>query len=159
MKIRRARPCDSDTIIKLLYQVQKVHSDARPDIFKESAKKYSSKELADIISDDMRPIFVAVDENDHVLGYAFCILEIICGSENLADRKTLYIDDLCVDETLRAQGIGRALYDHVLSFARENKCHSITLNVWNLNGSAMRFYEKCGLSPLKVTMEKLLQEA
>lgn len=156
MNIRRAQIKDSDRITTLLYQVQKVHSDARPDIFRQGAKKYTADELSDIIADDTRPIFVAVDENDTVLGYAFCIYEITENSTNLADNKMLYIDDLCVDENLRGKHIGSALYEYVVKFAKENGFDRITLNVWCLNESAMRFYEKCGLSSLKITMEKLL---
>ncbi len=156
MNIRRAEIRDTCKINALLYQVQKVHSDARPDIFRPGAKKYSSEELSEIIPDEGRPVFVATDETDTVLGYAFCIFETVKDSANLTDRKTLYIDDLCVDESVRGKRIGSALYEYVLNFAKETGCHNITLNVWNLNRSAMRFYEKCGLSPLKVTMEKLL---
>ncbi len=156
MNIRRAENKDACKINSLLYTVQKVHSDVRPDIFRQGAKKYSSEELLAIISDDSRPIFVATDDTDTVLGYAFCIFENIRDSANLTDRKTLYIDDLCIDESLRGKHIGTALYEHVVKFAKETACHNITLNVWNLNEGAMRFYEKCGLSPLKVTMEKLL---
>lgn len=156
MNIRRAQTKDSERITALLYQVQKVHSDARPDIFRPGAKKYTEEELSEIITDDTRPIFVAVDENDLVIGYAFCIYEIQKNSTNLSDNKMLYIDDLCVDEDMRGMHIGGALYDHVLKFASENGFDRITLNVWCLNEGAMHFYEKCGLSPLKITMEKLL---
>lgn len=157
MKIRRAELKDSDKIISLLYQVQKVHSDARPDIFRQGAKKYTSEELHEIIADvSNRPIFVATDDSDKVLGYAFCIIEEIKDSVNLSDRKSLYIDDLCIDETLRGKHIGSALYEYVLNFAKSENCHHITLNVWSLNENAMKFYEKCGLSPLKITMEKIL---
>ena len=69
---------------------------------------------------------------------------------------TLYIDDLCVDEKSRGQHIGRAIYEYVLKFAKENGCYNVTLNVWACNESAMKFYEKCGLSVQKIGMEKIL---
>ena len=72
------------------------------------------------------------------------------------DRKTFYIDDLCVDENVRGKHIGTHLYKYVLSEAKKKGCYHVTLNVWCLNESAMRFYEKCGLSPLKITMEQIL---
>lgn len=156
MKMRSAAEKDIPRIMELLYQVQAVHANGRPDIFKQGAKKYEEDELREILADLQRPIFVAVDETDRVLGYAFCIYEEVKDSTNCQDMKTIYIDDLCVDEACRGQHIGTALYEYVRDFAKENGFYRITLNVWCLNEPAMRFYESCGLNPLKVTMEKLV---
>ena len=90
------------------------------------------------------------------MGYAFCIFQQHIGSHILTDIKTLYIDDLCVDEILRGQHIGRQLYDYVVQFAKESGCYNVTLNVWSCNESAMHFYEKCGLKPQKICMEVIL---
>lgn len=156
MTIRRAGERDLARITELLYQVQKVHSDGRPDLFVAGAKKYDEEALRQILRDDQRPVFVAVDEADWVMGYAFCIYEQTLPGGSLKPIKSLYIDDLCVDEALRGRGIGRALYDHVVSAAQKSGCYHITLNVWNLNEKARRFYERCGLKPLKTVMEQVL---
>lgn len=156
MEIRRAKAKDSKRINELLYQVAKIHADGRPDIFKTATKKYTDEELIKIINNDETPIFVAVDENDFVLGYAFCVYQITEGSTLLVDKKTLYIDDICVDENTRGQHIGKSLYDYVLAFAKEIGFDNITLNVWTLNDGAYKFYEKCGMTPLKIMMEKKL---
>lgn len=156
MLVRRAEEKDINRINELLYQVQKVHSDGRPDIFIPGAKKYTSDDLKQILCDKMRPVYVAVDEKDIVTGYAFCIYEEVKNSGSLQAMKTLYIDDLCVDEACRGRNIGTLLYEHVVKEAKKNDCYRITLNVWCLNESAMRFYEKCGLQPLKVMMEQVL---
>lgn len=156
MNIRRAQIKDIKDINRLLLQVLTVHHNGRPDLFKGNCTKYTDEELAAIILDDSRPIFVAVDEADKVLGYAFCIFQQHLNNNILTDIKTLYIDDLCVDETLRGQHIGRQLYDTVLTFAKENNCYNVTLNVWSLNETAMKFYENCGLKPQKVGMETIL---
>lgn len=156
MKIRRAMERDMDGINKLLLQVCMVHHIGRPDLFKKGAKKYTDEELRAIIHDDETPILVAVDEEENLLGYAFCIFERHKDSHILTEITTLYIDDLCVDETLRGQHIGKTLYDAVLSFAREQGCYNVTLNVWSCNENAMKFYEACGLVPQKVGMEVIL---
>ena len=156
MEIRRAKEQDMDGINDLLMQVCLVHHKGRPDLFKYGAKKYTDKQLRELIADDQRPIFTAVDENDKVLGYAFCIFQQHMNDNILTDIKTLYIDDLCVDEKIRGQHIGKSLYEYVLDFAREQKCYNVTLNVWSLNESAMKFYQSCGLKPQKVGMEILL---
>lgn len=156
MNIRRANTKDMTGINDLLRQVLNVHHEGRPDIFKAGAKKYTDEELAAIIADDTKPIFVATDAENRVLGYAFCIFIRHENNNILTDIKTLYIDDLCVDECHRGEHIGRALYDFVVKFARESGCYNLTLNVWSCNRSAMKFYEKCGLLPQKVGMELIL---
>ena len=155
-EIRRARECDMKDINRLLVQVNMVHHQGRPDLFRAGKKKYTYKQLRKLIHDDSRPIFVAVDEQERVLGYAFCIFQQHLDDNILTDIRTLYIDDLCVDETIRGQHIGKSLYEAVLAFARESGCYNVTLNVWTLNEGAMKFYEKCGLKPQKVGMETIL---
>ena len=156
MNIRRALPSDIPGINRLLRQVLMVHHDGRPDLFKANAKKYTDEQLAELLADDKRPVFVAIDENNHLLGYAFCIFEQHIGHSILTDIKTLYIDDLCVDESVRGHHIGRSLYDYVLDFALQAGCYNLTLNVWACNEGAMKFYERCGLKPQKVGMEQIL---
>lgn len=156
MIIERAQIKDMEGINKLLKQVLMVHHNGRPDLFKADVKKYTDEELAAIIQDDSRPIFVARDEMGTVMGYAFCVYQQYVNNNILTDVKTLYIDDLCVDETLRGQHVGKQLYDYVLAFAKENGFYNVTLNVWSCNEGAMKFYEKCGLKPQKVGMEVIL---
>lgn len=156
MNIRRAVKADMNGINNLLNQVLMVHHNGRPDLFKANVKKYTDEELELIIEDDTKPIFVAVDENEEVLGYAFCIFIQHLNNNILTDIKTLYIDDLCVDENRRGMHIGKQLYEYVVLFAKEQGCYNLTLNVWSCNESAMKFYEKCGLEPQKIGMEKIL---
>lgn len=155
--IRRADARDIPTIDKLLFQVHKVHSDVRPDLFKQGAKKYTDKELADIFSNDETPVFVA-EKFGAVVGYAFCVKKQFIDDNNMTDVKTLYIDDLCVDENERGAGIGKTLYEYVIDYAAENDYYNVTLNVWADNKNAVAFYEKIGLRIQKIGMEKILKE-
>ena len=156
MDISRATPNDMEAINKLLLQVLTVHHEGRPDIFKENTKKYTDAELLEIIADDTKPIFVAKDADGKIIGYAFCIFQQHTNSNILTDIRTLYIDDLCVDETCRGKHVGKSLYEYVVQFAKQSGCYNITLNVWALNESAMRFYEACGMKVQKTGMETLL---
>ena len=153
--IRRACEKDIPKIEDLLLQVCLVHHNGRPDIFKVGTK-YSKEELKALLNDESRPILVSVDENDEVMGYCFCIYQQHESNSVLTDIKTLYIDDLCVDEKLRGKHIGMELYEAAVALAKESGCYNLTLNVWSCNPSAMRFYEKCGLVPQKVAMELIL---
>jgi len=155
MEIRKAKKEDLAGINSLLYQVLEVHHKGRPDLFYGGVKKYTDSEILEILQDPARPVFVAVEEGA-VLGYAFCIFQQEKNSHVLTDVKTLYLDDLCVDETTRGKGVGKALFAHVKNFAKEEDCYNLTLNVWACNPSAMAFYEKCGLVPQKVYLETIL---
>ena len=108
--IRLAIEKDIPKMMDLLSQVCLVHHNGRPDIF-NIGTKYSVEQLAELLRDDTRPILVSVDENDNVIGYCFCILQQHVGDNILTDIKTLYIDDLCVDENLRGKHIGKELYE------------------------------------------------
>ena len=146
---------DIPKIGDLLSQVCLVHHNGRPDIF-NVGRKYSSEQLKELLKDKNRPILVSVDQNDNVMGYCFCIFEQHVNHSVLTDIKSLYIDDLCVDENLRGKHIGKELYQAAVEFAKENGCYNLTLNVWSCNTSALRFYESCGLLPQKIGMELIL---
>lgn len=156
MIIRRAEKKDLSRVNDLLHQVLEVHANGRPDIFISGSKKYTDEELLAIFENDLTPTFVAEDETDGVVGYAFLIVKETLGSHILQNRRELYIDDLCVDERCRGKHIGTALFRHVEEFAKNQDFDAVTLNVWALNESAIKFYEKCGFAPLKTVMEKVL---
>lgn len=153
--VRRAGNQDIPQIMNLLIQVDMVHHNGRPDIFKGPATKYSENELKKIIENDTTPVFVYV-EDDKVLGHAFCIHRQITDDSVMTDIRTLYIDDICVDEEARGRHVGASLYEYVREYAKKEGFYNITLNVWSCNPSAQAFYEKMGFVPQKVCMEKIL---
>ena len=153
--VRMALEKDIPKIEELLRQVDLVHYNGRKDIFKVG-QKYNAEQLKNILKDETKPILVSVDEKDEVLGYCFCIIMQNQNNSVLTNIKTLYIDDLCVDEKLRGKGIGKDLYNSAVELAKNNGCYNLTLNVWSFNTSAIKFYEKLGLTPQKTTMEKIL---
>ncbi len=156
MTILRAAQAHLDGINRLLYQVADVHHQGRPDLFRANAKKYSDAEILRILADPDTPVFVAVDAQNTVMGYAFCIIQEQKGHPLLMDCKTLYLDDLCIEESLRGQQIGKTLLEYVRSYAETIGCYHLTLNVWSCNPAAMRFYENNGFHPMKTGMELLL---
>ena len=153
--IRRGNEKDLEGIKKLLLQVNQLHADGRPDLFKSGGIKYTDAELREILADDSRPVYVFAP-GDQVLGYVFCVFEETKETSSLRAIRTLYIDDLCVDETARGQHIGQQLYDRAVRLARESGCARVTLHAWNFNEKAFGFYEKLGMTPLYTTMEQRL---
>ena len=152
--VRKACKDDIASIIRLLHQVNMVHHVIRPDLFKPHTTKYDEQELEALLDDDTKPVFVYDD--GQVLGHAFCQLTEVSGHKLLCDVKTLYIDDICVDEAARGRHVGKALYEFVCDYARSIGCHNITLNVWQGNDAAFCFYKSMGMQVQKTGMEMIL---
>ena len=152
--VRKAEKRDIGAIIRLLHQVKMVDYEKRPDLFKPYTTKYDEQELEALLGDDSKPIFVYDD--GEVLGHAFCQISEVKNHRLLQDAKTLYIDDICVEETARGRHIGQSLYEYVRDYARSIGCYNITLNVWEGNDSALSFYRSMGMQVQKTGMETIL---
>ncbi len=156
--IRRADSRDIDKTMKLLGEVLELHATLRPDIFISGTTKYTRGELQAIFDNDQTPVFAAIDGSGEMVGYAFCVMKRQPFSTNMHDFSTLYIDDLCVDENCRGQHVGTLLFEHVKQYAKEQGCHDVTLNVWEGNDNARRFYEKMGMFVKETQMEIILDK-
>ena len=169
--VRRANKNDIGRIIELLHQVDMVHHVIRPDLFKPNTTKYNEQELEALLDDDSKPIFVYETEAPQpngeqaaaggqdeslVLGHAFCQVTEVRDDKLLQDIKTLYIDDICVDEKARGKHVGKALYEHVRDYAKSIGCYNMTLNVWEGNDPALNFYRKMNMGIQKIGMETFL---
>lgn len=156
MTIRKAQEKDISRIIELLGRVLQIHAEIRPDIFIPDTTKYTEQELATLLKDEKKPIYVAVNEEDVCLGYAFCQVKEQPFSNNMVQFQSLFIDDLCVDRFARGQHIGESLFDYVKQEAKKMGCYEVTLNVWAGNTSAEKFYEKMGMKTKERQLEYIL---
>lgn len=154
--IRHACAEDRDAVMELLSQVLELHANIRPDIFVPGSTKYTDRELLNIFENDQTPVFVACDEEGRVVGYVFCQIRKQPFSTNMKDFRTLFMDDLCVDQSCRGAHVGRALFEYAKRFAKENGCYDLTLNVWEGNDNAIAFYRKMGMFVKETQMEMIL---
>ena len=152
--IRLATTNDIPRLLELLHQVNMVHYERRPDIFKPHTTKYNAEQLQDLLTQPDKAIFVYEDES--VQGYAFVQMEDVHDDILLQDMRTLYIDDICVDKQARGKHVGKQLFEHVRAYAEKLGCGAITLNVWEGNDAAMAFYRKLGMSVRKTCMEMMI---
>ncbi len=155
MNIRNAENKDAKRIVSLLSQVLELHADIRPDIFQTGTTKYTENEVEELIHNESRRTYVAVDENDELIGFALCEIRNI-NSHNMVPRKEMYIDDICVDVSARGQRTGSQLFEYVKKEAKKLDCYEITLNVWEGNNSAKAFYDKMQMKPKSTMMELIL---
>lgn len=152
--IRRATQEDIPAILRLLEQVLAVHHQGRPDLFREKGTKYSGPELLEMMGQADVPIFV-LEESGSVAGYIMCKMLKADGAAQ-EPITTLYVDDLCVDESARGKGIGRQLMDYARDYAREQGCHNLTLHVWEGNPGAQAFYASMGMKKQYTCLEWVL---
>lgn len=153
--IQQATQQDIPQLSKLLQYICDLHSKIRPDLFAAGKSKYNEQQLLELLQDSSRPIFVYRNEEGLAVGYIFCAVKLWQG-EGFVSQKSLYIDDLCVDQQYQHQGIGKALFNHARNYAKEIQCHNITLNVWQGNDSAIKFYQNLGLSVQRTFLEEIL---
>lgn len=157
MNIRRATDADISEVLRLLSQVLEVHAAIRPDLFIPGTTKYSRDELSEMFSDDTRPVYIASDNEESIMGYVFCQIQEPPFTSTMIPRKILYIDDFCVDEKARGKHIGSGLFDFVRDEAKRLGCYEITLNVWEGNDGANSFYRALGMKPKETQMEYILE--
>lgn len=155
LQIRRAVQTDIPALQSLLLQVERIHCDGRPDIFRDGGVKFTNEQLKELLSDESRPVFCAVADG-RVVGYVFCIIGEISGDPMLRDAKTLHLEDVCVDESCRGSGVGGELMEFVKSYARDNGFTRIDLDVWEFNDRAREFYIKHGFGVQKRRMDLVL---
>jgi ribosomal protein S18 acetylase RimI-like enzyme len=154
--IRRAGTGDIGRLMELLGEVLELHAKIRPDIFIPGTTKYTEAELAELLKDEERPVYVSVDEDGRVWGYAFSQVRRQHFTTNMVTFESMFIDDLCVDSSRRGQHIGESLFEHVKDEAKRLGCYEVTLNVWAGNDAAERFYEKMGMRTKERQMEYIL---
>ncbi|MBQ3866507.1 MAG: GNAT family N-acetyltransferase [Clostridia bacterium] len=157
MKIRRAVASDAARVEALLSQVLEIHARIRPDIFISGTTKYTSREICAMFKNDEKPVYVALDPVGTVIGYAICAVKEQPFSNNMVPFRTLFVDDLCVDEGARGRGVGEKLFSHIKAEGKRLGCYEVTLAVWEGNDAARRFYEKMGMKVKESIMEYVLE--
>lgn len=157
MNIRRAENKDIPRITELLSQVLELHAAIRPDIFISGTTKYTKEELEDMVKNNSNPIYVAADDKDNVIGYAFCQIKKQPFSNNMVPFQSLFIDDLCVDKKTRGKHVGKALFEYVKEEAKSLNCYEVSLNVWEGNDNAINFYKSMGFKTKEMQMEYILK--
>ncbi len=144
--IRESKKEDSPAVYSLLRVIAELHKTGRPDIFVDLVSKYTLDEVGARLSQNDSGVFVA-EYQSNVVGYVFCEVK------TEGSGKTLYIDDLCVDQSVRRMGIGRMLIDKAAEYAKQKNCCRLMLNVWEFNKSAVEFYENYGFETRSRHME------
>ena len=152
MQVRMAREEELKKVNLLRRQVNLVHVQGKPEVFKPVFSDALRDHIYTLWRDPQQAIVVA-EERGEVLGFA--VLHHIVRPETpfMYERDFLDIDEFCVDEAHRRQGVATAMIDFIRDYARERDFHRIELNMWEFNEGALAFYEAAGFVTYRRYME------
>lgn len=150
--VRFAQEKDLDRINELRKQVNDIHVEGRPDIFKagfgaelrDHAQKLLCGENSDII----------VAERDGIICGMACVDYVNKPETPFGNARCFYhVQEIAVDANHRRQGVARELLEFMIADAKNRKLGKIELDVWEFNDSAIEFYQAVGFRQTRRWME------
>ena len=154
-EVRWARENELERVNELRMQVNAIHVAGKPEVFKPGFPEELRNYIYAIHKDPEQFITVAVKDGT-ICGFA--VLHHINRPENpfMKERDFLDIDEFCVDEAFRRQGVASEMIDFIREFAKEKGFHRIELNMWEFNQDALAFYEAAGFQTFRRYMEMFI---
>ena len=152
MMIRFATEADLPRVNELRAQVNALHIAGKPEVFRPGFSPELQEHVYTLFSAPGHAILVAEGECG-IVGFACVKLVDRPGSPYRLPQKFLDVDEFGVDETVRRQGTGRALFEAVREHARALGAERIELNMWEFNQDALKFYEAVGFRTYRRYME------
>ena len=147
---------DADAIGGLTAEVQQLHREALPDIFKSpSDKLFSREKLATLLQDANSTVAVA-ESNGEIVGYVYGVIMHRPENDFKKAEKYVYIQQIGVRKDARRQGVGRALIAFIERKALASAVTGLQLDYWAFNTRARSFFESCGFSASQVMMRRRL---
>ena len=154
-EVRWARENELERVNELRMQVNALHVAGKPELFKPGFPEELRNYIYAIHKDPEQFIAVAVKDRT-ICGFA--VLHHINRPENpfMKERDFLDIDEFCVDEAFRRQGVASEMIAFIREFAKEKGFHRIELNMWEFNQDALAFYEAAGFQTFRRYMEMFI---
>lgn len=156
--IRNAASSDCEKIRPLQKEIADLHHAGRPDLFQTQARYFTQADFDARLADPNHFVYIAENEGE-VVGYAFAWIIPYRNHSTYIDFDCFYIDDICVLQKCRRQGIGKALFTRCKEQAKRSGCKMMDLGVWSFNKDAIKFYESCGMTERIRRMQYRLEES
>ena len=155
MTVRFAREDELARVNELRRQVNELHVEGRPDIFKAGFREELGELVYELFRDPRKRIVVCED-GGAIRGYA--VLNHIEKPENpfMLERDYLDLDEFGVDESYRRRGAASAMIAFIRDWARGEGFGRLELNMWEFNAGALAFYEAVGFTTYRRYMEMKL---
>ena len=145
-----ARSDDREAVNALALQTHAMHVAWRPDLYEMVPELYPEERFLEAVK--QRQLYVA-RIGGVVAGYALLKIRNY-DWPGVVRRKVMEIDELCVDELCRGQGIGTEILQDIHALARAFRCTDLQLGVYPQNDDAVGFYQKCGFTIRSITMQR-----
>ena len=145
-----ARSEDREAINEMARQVHAMHVQWRPDIYEMVDELYSEQRFQDAIRE--RQLYTA-KLNGVAVGYVLLKMRSY-DWPGVVKRKVMVLDEICVTEKARRQGIGTAMMEDVRALAKAFRCTDLQLGVYPQNDEAVAFYQKCGFTIRSIDMQR-----
>jgi ribosomal protein S18 acetylase RimI-like enzyme len=144
VRIRRATAQDYEALCEIIEDVDALHREALPSIFRESSGPVRERAyLLGLLADEDHGLFVAEIEGQ-AAGYVHVTARDAPPIPILVPRRVAVVDNVVVKEAYRRSGLGRALMGRVEQWAQAKGATEVELNVYEFNEAAIAFYESLG---------------
>lgn len=149
--VRYAVREDYDCVESIMKQVQSMHVDWRPDIYKNTDVVLREEEFYELVENSMAVVAV---ERETVVGVMLLLCRYV-QSNTQVKRKILFIDSMAVDKNYRGQGIGHQFFDFAKKIVKQDDYDGLELQVNAKNIAAMEMYKHYGFTEKSINMELL----
>ena len=155
MIVRFAKENELDRVNELRKQVNDIHVEGKPDVFKPGFGQ-ELRDFVKVIWNDPEQEIVVAEDDGVICGFA--VLHHINKPENpfMKERDFIDIDEFCVDKDHRRKGAASAMVSFIKEYAKEKGFSRIELNMWEFNQDALAFYEAAGFKTFRRYMEMMI---
>ena len=147
---------DADAIASLTAEVQELHNEALPDVFKTPSDRLFPREKLETLLRDANSTVAVAESNDDVIGHVYGVIMQRAENDFKVADKYMYVQQIGVRKDFRGQGVGRALIAFIEGRAVASAVTGLQVDYWAFNTRAQSFFESCGFSASQVLMRRTL---
>lgn len=152
LSIRKATVSDAEVIAQLNGDVQTIHANAMPWIFKQPQPGNGvEQEFKKSLAEKEEIVFVA-EMDGAPIGYVWCEHFRKGESARHVAHEMMYVHHLSVTPHARGKGVGTALLDEVKKECTKRGLTRLALDTWRFNTKAISFFERYGLEAFNQKM-------
>ncbi len=151
LKIRCAETADYDRIEAIMKEVQQLHVDWRPDIYKPTDTVYPRDYFERLVAEKR---FLVAELDGVIVGLLSFMYRHIA-SDKQVTRDVIFVDDLAVKAEYRCHGIGSQLLNQMKEKVHSEHLDGLELQVNARNTAARKMYEKLGFTEKSINLELL----
>lgn len=154
--VRAAAKEDYAALLPIARETQEKHAEGLPHIFQKGTAGLPEEYFLGLLASDSKMMYVAEFEQN-IAGYLIMESSKASYLDILKPRKVAFISDIAVLNRYQGQGIGYALFQQSIAWAKAKGADSLDLMVWDFNQDAIAFYERQGMKSMNRTMSLELQ--